>query len=144
MNTAATHTPQEILKFMLEHDRFTAWLGIEVTAIAAGSCTLHFTVREEMLNGLGTLHGGVTYAAADSALAFASNSHGRLSVALNCAMDYMVAGKAGDVLTCTATEESLQNKVAVYLIRVTNQRDEVMAIFKGTVYRTGKPVVREV
>lgn len=130
-----------ILKHMLKNDRFSAWLGVEVDAIGPGHCTLHFTVREEMLNGFGTLHGGVSYAAADSALAFASNSHGRLSVALSCTMDYMVAGRAGDVLTCTAVEESLQNAVAVYAIKVTNQRGKVMGLFKGTVYRTKKDIL---
>ncbi|HEY0978761.1 MAG TPA: hotdog fold thioesterase [Flavobacteriales bacterium] len=141
MSETPEHLPATVLQHMLKSDQFSAWLGIEVDGIGPGHCTLHFTVREEMLNGFHTLHGGVSYAAADSALAFAANSRGRLSVALSCTMDYMIAGRAGDVLTCTAVEESLQNAVAVYAIKITNQHGKVMGLFKGTVYRTQKDIL---
>ncbi|MCC9167963.1 hydroxyphenylacetyl-CoA thioesterase PaaI [Pontibacter harenae] len=130
----------EVLQRMLAKDAFSKWLGLEVDEIGEGFCRLHFQVREDMLNGFGTLHGGVTYAAADSAFAFACNSHGRLSVALSTSMDYLEAGKIGDVLTVEAKEEGLKNKIGVYQIRITNQEGLLLALFKGTSYRTSKEV----
>ena len=74
---------------MLQNDAFSRLLGLEVDEVGAGYCRLHFTVRPDMLNGFGALHGGVTFAAADSAFAFACNSHGRLSVGLSVTIDYL-------------------------------------------------------
>ena len=91
-----------------------------------------------MLNGFGSTHGGICFSLADSALAFASNAHGRLSVALDCSITFTVAVKEGDVLTCETKELSLTNKTGTYLIEVKNQKNENVAFFKGTVYRTGK------
>ena len=125
---------------MMAKDAFSKLLGLQVDEMGEGYCRLHFQVREDMLNGFGILHGGVTYSAADSAFAFACNSHGRLSVALSTNMDYLEAGKLGDILTVEAKEESLKNKVGVYLIRITNQEDVLVALFKGTSYRTSKDI----
>ncbi|EMR03265.1 hydroxyphenylacetyl-CoA thioesterase PaaI [Cesiribacter andamanensis] len=133
-------TPQAVLERMLAKDTFSRWLGLEVEAVGEGYCRLHFRVREEMLNGFGTLHGGVSYSAADSAFAFACNSHGRLSVALSTSMEYLEAGRAGDVLTVEAQELNLKNKVGVYQIRITNQQGVLVALFKGTSYRTSRPI----
>jgi acyl-CoA thioesterase len=131
---------KEVLHRMLAKDAFSKLLGLEVDEVGEGYCRLHFLVREDMLNGFGILHGGVTYAAADSAFAFACNSHGRLSVALSTNMDYLESGKMGDTLTVEAKEESLKNKVGVYQIRITNQDDVLVALFKGTSYRTSKDI----
>lgn len=125
---------------MLARDAFSKLLGLEVEEVREGYCRLHFRVREDMLNGFGILHGGVTYSAADSAFAFACNSHGRLSVALSTTMEYLEAGKTGDLLTVEAQEESLKHKVGVYLIRITNQEEKLVALFKGTSYRTSKEI----
>ena len=91
-----------------------------------------------MVNGFGLAHGGIAFSLADSALAFASNAYGRLSVALDCSISFPVAVKVGDELTATANELSLTNRTATYLIEVTNQKNEKVAFFKGTVYRTSK------
>lgn len=123
---------------MMTHDAFSKFLGLEIEAVSPGYCRLHFQVREEMLNGFGILHGGVSYAAADSAFAFACNTHGRVSVALSSSMDYLEAGQLGDILTVEAREEGLKNKVSVYQLRITNQSGVVIALFKGTAYRTSK------
>jgi acyl-CoA thioesterase len=131
---------EEVLHRMLAKDAFSKLLGLEVDEVGEGYCRLHFKVREDMLNGFGILHGGVTYAAADSAFAFACNSHGRLSVALSTNMDYLEASKLGDSLTVEAKEESLKNKVGVYHIRITNQDEVLVALFKGTSYRTSKDI----
>ena len=126
---------------MLETDFFSQWLGVEVLETGFGTCRLSMKVRKDMLNGFGILHGGVTFSLADSALAFASNSYGKLSVALDASMSYPAASKQGDVLTATAEELSLTNKTGLYLITIRNQDNKNIGIFKGTVYRTGKPLM---
>ena len=129
---------KKVVDHMYDNDQFSQWLGIERVKIEQGHCILKMKVREEMVNGFGIAHGGVAFSFADSALAFASNAYGRLSVALDCSINFSVAVKVGDVLTATANELSLTNKTATYLIEVTNQRNEKVAFFKGTVYRTSK------
>jgi acyl-CoA thioesterase len=144
MTTESTNipqtTPQAVLERMLAKDAFSRLLGLQVEAVGEGYCRLHFQVREEMLNGFGILHGGVSYAAADSAFAFACNSHGRLSVALSTTMEYLEAGKLGDTLTVEAREENLKHKIGVYQIRISNQDGVLLGLFKGTSYRTSKPI----
>jgi acyl-CoA thioesterase len=128
----------KIVNKMFENDGFSKWLGIERIVIEPGHCILRMKVRNEMLNGFGSTHGGICFSLADSALAFASNAHGRLSVALDCSITFTVAVKEGDLLTCEAKELSLTNKTGTYLVEVKNQRNENVAFFKGTVYRTSK------
>jgi acyl-CoA thioesterase len=127
-----------IVNKMMETDAFSQWLGIKILASAKGSCKLQMQVRPEMCNGFGIIHGGITFSLADSALAFASNAHGRLSVALECSISYPNAVNVGDVLTAEATEVSLTNKIGIYNIPVTNQKGEMVGVFKGSVYRTSK------
>lgn len=129
---------KKIVAKMYDNDPFSQWLGIEVIASDKGSCQLKMTVREEMCNGFGIIHGGVTFSLADSALAFAANAHGRLSVALECSISYPNAVKVGDVLIAKATEVNLSNKIGIYNIPVTNQNGELVGVFKGSVYRTSK------
>ena len=127
-----------IVSKMYDNDWFSQWLGIERVLIEQGHCILKMKIRKEMLNGFGSTHGGITFSFADSALAFASNAHGRLSVALDCNISFPVAVKEGDVLTCEAKELSLTAKTGTYLIEVKNQKNQNVAFFKGTVYRTSK------
>lgn len=123
---------------MMQHDEFSRWLGIQVLEVAEGSCKIQMTTRQEMLNGFGIIHGGVTASFADSALAFASNGYNRIAVALEISVSFTTSAKVGDTLTAVAAEVHRSNKIAVYDIRVTNQRDEVVSVFKGTVYRTSR------
>ncbi len=125
---------------MLANDHFSKWLGIEVDEYREGYCRLHYTIREEMLNGFGIVHGGAVFAAADSAFAFACNSHGRLSVALDVHISFIKAGKAGEVLFIEAKEIHTGYKTSFYDITITNGAKEVVAMFKGTAYRTSKPI----
>jgi len=129
---------KRVVDYMFDNDKFSQWLGIERIKAEQGHCILKMKVREEMVNGFGIAHGGVAFSFADSALAFASNAYGRLSVALDCAINFSVAVKVGDELTATANEFSLTNKTGTYLIEITNQKNEKVAFFKGTVYRTSK------
>lgn len=129
---------QSIVDRMMAHDAFSQWLGIERLEDAPGRSVLRMKVRAEMLNGFGIAHGGITYSLADSALAFASNSHGIKAVSIETSISHTLAVREGDVLTATATEENRTNKIAVYKVAVSNQLGETVALFKGTVYRTGK------
>ena len=129
---------ERIVDKMYNDDAFSRWLGIERILIEEGHCILKMKVRDEMVNGFGIAHGGIAFSFADSALAFASNAYGRLSVALECSISFPVAVKVGDVLTCEAKELSITNRTATYLIEVINQKNEKVAFFKGTVYRTSK------
>ena len=134
-------TPEEIVAKMMQHDLFSQWLGIKVDHIEPGACTLSLTIRKEMLNGFGIAHGGITYSIADSALAFASNSHGRQAVSVDTSINHIESLREGDQITAVAKEESLKNRFAFYSIEIRSQ-NKLVALFKGTVYRTEKDWVK--
>lgn len=130
---------ERVVSRMYDNDPFSIWLGIERVVVEAGTCVLRMEVRKEMLNGFAIAHGGITYSLADSCLAFASNSHGMQCVSVETSISHTKSVKEGDVLTASSEEMSHSRSIGVYLITVRNQRDEVVALFKGTVYRTAKP-----
>ena len=131
--------PTRVVDRMYNNDPFSKWLGIERVVDGAGSSVLRMTVRKEMLNGFDIAHGGISYSLADSALAFASNSHGLQSVSIETSISHTKAVKEGDVLTAKAIEKNLTSKIGIYEIEIRNQNNEIVALFKGTVYRTSKP-----
>ncbi|HMO37793.1 MAG TPA: hydroxyphenylacetyl-CoA thioesterase PaaI [Saprospiraceae bacterium] len=126
---------RKVFQQMYAQDYFSQWLGIELIEADAGRSVLRLTVRREMLNGFGIAHGGITYSLADSALAFASNSHGRKAVSIETSISHLASLREGDVLTAYAEEESLGHKIAVYQVLIKNQTLQTVALFKGTVYR---------
>tara|TARA_B100000902_G_scaffold304953_1_gene293300 strand:- start:768 stop:1190 length:423 start_codon:yes stop_codon:yes gene_type:complete len=128
----------KVVDKMYNNDPFSKWLGIERIKDGPGASVLRMTVRKEMLNGFDIAHGGITYSLADSALAFASNGHGRMSVSVETSISHTESLKEGDVITATAKEISLSNKIGIYYIEITNQDSKMVALFKGTVYRTSK------
>ena len=130
--------PWKIVNKMYDQDAFSQWLGIEIVDVSEGYCQLKMKVRKEMLNGFHIAHGGIAYSLADSALAFASNSHGRKSLSVETSISHMVSIKAGDMLTAMTKELSRSDKIGVYLITITNNENQEIANFKGTVYRTSK------
>src|ERR1700747_2432539 len=123
---------------MYANDAFSKWLGIEIVKVGEGSCELKMKVRKEMLNGFAIAHGGITYSLADSALAFASNSHGKKAVSVETSISHTQTVKEHDDLIAIATEQHMSDKIAVYQIVVTNQENKTVALFKGVVYRTQK------
>ena len=132
---------KEVYDRMMEKDYYSQWMGVELISISEGNCTLKMTVRKEMLNGFGILHGGVSFAFADSAFAFASNSYGRLSVSMNGSMTYSKQAKEGDILIAKANELVKGNKSGTYDVEVSNESSgEVVGLFRGTVYRTSSEV----
>ncbi|MEO5585539.1 MAG: hotdog fold thioesterase [Flavobacteriales bacterium] len=129
---------QRVVARMMEEDALSHWLAIEIISVSPGACELRMTVREEMNNGFQITHGGISYCVADSALAFASNSHGIHAVSIETSISHVKPVRSGDVLTAKAEELSLSNRIAVYQIPVVNQEGTTVALFKGTVFRTGK------
>ena len=129
---------EKIVDTMYQNDAFSQWLGIEVVEVKDGYCELKMTVRKEMLNGFKIAHGGIAYSLADSALAFASNSHGRKSLSVETSISHTVSVKEGDSLIAVSNEISLSPKIGIYLISIKNQNEQEVALFKGTVYRTSK------
>ena len=97
-------------------------------------------VKPEMINGLKTVHGGVTFAFADSALAFSSNNTNEASVALNCTINFTKAVKMGDILRAESVLISDTRKTGIYDIKITNQKQELVAAFRGTIYKIEKKV----
>ena len=130
-------TPQAIVNKMFENDAFSQWLGIVVEDISEGSCRLSLTIRKEMLNGFGIAHGSITYALADSALAFASNSHGKQSVSIDTSINHIESLKEGDVITAIAKEKAKKNKFGFYTVTI-RKDDVIVALFKGTVFRSDR------
>lgn len=125
-----------VVAHMLERDAFSAWLGIELISVTPGACTLRMTIRPDMLNGFGVCHGGVTFSLADSALAFACNGSGRITMSIENGIRYPAAARAGDVLTAVAVREASSRALGFYDVRVSNQDGVVVALFRGTVYDT--------
>jgi acyl-CoA thioesterase len=132
-------SPQEITDTMMAKDHFSQWLGIKVLETGPGYCKLSCKITKDMLNGFGIAHGGITYSVADSALAFASNSHGQKAVSIETSISHTVSLQEGDEIIAEAKEEHCSNKIGIYSIRVYKAADHSIAgLFKGTVYRTSK------
>jgi acyl-CoA thioesterase len=130
---------ERVVAAMMAKDEFSRWLGIEVVEIAPDRSTVRMTVRPEMVNGFGVAHGGIAYSLADSALAFASNTHGKVTVAIDNNIVYPAAVQAGDIITASATMVSSTKRLSFLKVDVVNQKGETVAAFKGTVYKTEKP-----
>lgn len=129
---------QRVADLMMEQDAFSQWLGIEFLEIAPAKAVIRMTVRPEMCNGFGVCHGGVTFAFADSAFAFACNTQGNLAVSIENSITYPAAIRPGDVLTATAVEATKSNRILYYHVDVTKQDGSVVGLFRGTGYRTEK------
>ena len=137
--------PQEeslkVVSRMMQDDAFSQWLGIEILEVAEGYSKIQMKLRGQMLNGLGIIHGGIAFALADSAFAFACNNRNNLSVALDTSITFTRATMPGDVLVAEAKELHNGRSTGLYLITVTNQHNQQVALFKGTCFRTGKKLV---
>ncbi|MBL0340980.1 MAG: hydroxyphenylacetyl-CoA thioesterase PaaI [Bacteroidetes bacterium] len=120
---------------MMAQDYFSQWLGIQVESVSPGNCRLSLTLRKEMLNGFGIAHGGIAFSLADSALAFASNSHNRKSLVIETSMSFTAPAREGDVLTAEAEEVNLTGRTGIYYVTVTDQENKKLAVFKGIVFR---------
>jgi acyl-CoA thioesterase len=134
-------TANEVVTHMMQHDLFSQWLGIDVLEVKDGYSKIKMTVRKEMINGFGIVHGGIAFSLSDSAFAFACNNRNNLSVALDTSINFTKPVHVGDVLTAEAKELHNGKSTGLYHITVKNQRDHVVALFKGTCFRTSKTLV---
>jgi acyl-CoA thioesterase len=117
---------------MFEADRATRdFMGIELVSCEPGRAVLRMAVREPMLNGHDICHGGMIFTLADSTFAYACNSRNHATVASGCSIEFLRPAHAGDVLTCEGSEQVLQGRHGVYDMVVTNQRGDVIALFRG-------------
>jgi acyl-CoA thioesterase len=107
------------------------FMQMELVSCAPGRAVMRMTVRSEMLNGHEICHGGLIFTLADSTFAFACNSHNKSTVAAGCSIEFLKPGHLGDVLTCEGVEQMLQGRHGIYDMKVTNQRGEVVAMFRG-------------
>jgi len=135
------HLANDVVQHMMENDYFSQWMGVEVLEVKEGYSKIKMTIRKEMVNGFGIVHGGLPFSLADSAFAFACNNRNNLSVALDVTITFTKAVNIGDVLTAEAKEFHNGRSTGVYLITVTNQKNEQVALFKGTCFRTGKTLL---
>jgi acyl-CoA thioesterase len=125
-----------IVAGMLGRDAFSRWLGIELVTIRPRSCTLRMRVRADMLNGFGLSHGGIVFSFADSALAFASNTNGHVTVSVDNTISYPVSVELNDELIAVAEEETAGARLAFYRVTVARQDGTCVALMHATVSRT--------
>lgn len=130
-----------VVDHMMENDYFSQWMAVEVLEVKEGYSKIRMVIRKEMVNGFGIVHGGLPFSLADSAFAFACNNRNNLSVALDVTITFTKPVNVGDILTAEAKEIHNGRSTGVYLISVTNQKDEHVALFKGTCFRTGKTLI---
>ncbi len=122
---------------MLSQDAYSSWLGIKILECEIGRCKVAMTIRKEMLNSMGKAHGGISYSLADTACGFAANTHGKYAVSIETSINHIEALKEGDYLVAESVIEKVNNKLGFNIIEV-KRGDELVALFKGVVYRTSK------
>ncbi|HBF51208.1 MAG TPA: hydroxyphenylacetyl-CoA thioesterase PaaI [Massilia sp.] len=128
-------------KTMYERDPASKGLGMTLDEIRPGYARMSMRVRPDMLNGHASCHGGFIFTLADSAFAFACNSHNFNTVGAGCTIDYLAPGREGDVLTAEAQEQALAGKTGVYDVTVTNTEGKTIALFRGKSHRVSGTVV---
>jgi acyl-CoA thioesterase len=141
MHTEKQNLADKVVNKMIQDDQFSKWLGISVLEVKEGYSKIQMTVRKEMINGFGIVHGGIAFSLGDSAFAFACNNRNILSVALDTSINFIKPVHIADVLTAEAKELHNGKSTGLYHITITNQKEHVVALFKGTCFRTNKPLV---
>ena len=122
---------------MLSQDAYSSWLGIEILSCEIGRVKVGMTIRKEMLNSMNKAHGGISYALADTAFGFSANTHGRYAVSIETSINHIETLHLGDYITAEATLDVQKTKVGFNIVEV-KKGDELVALFKGVVYRTNK------
>jgi acyl-CoA thioesterase len=116
---------------MWREDNASKWLGMKVEDVRPGYARLSMTVTSNMVNGHNLCHGGLIFTLADSTFAFACNSHNQRAVAAGCSIEFLAPAFLGDVLTAEGVEQALRGRTGVYDMKVTNQKNELIAVFRG-------------
>jgi len=122
---------------MLSQDAYSQWLGIEILESKIGRVKIAMTIRKEMLNSMNYAHGGVSYSLADTAFGFTSNTHGKYAVSIETSINHIEALEEGDELVAECVIEKVNNKLGFNIVEV-KRGNELVALFKGVVYRTQK------
>ena len=126
---------------MRNDDSAARTLGIESDVTSVGGACSRMTVREDMVNGLDVCHGGLVFALGDTAFAFACNAYNVQSFAASCHIEFLRPAKLGDELLATASEDYRGRRGGYYTVKIHNQRDELVALFRGRSGSNGKPVL---
>ena len=134
-------SPDDCSALMHENDQAAKALGMQIISTSLGKSTLSMEVRQDMLNGLGSCHGGMIFSLADTAFAHACNSGNKPTVASGCTIDFLAPAKQGDVLNARAAERSRSGRTGIYDVEVTNQNDRLIAVFRGRSYQLNGTVV---
>ncbi|OEO23075.1 phenylacetic acid degradation protein PaaD [Pseudomonas sp. J237] len=142
-NTEARSQAVACANEMFERDQASRRIGMRLLAADPGSAQVGMTVREDMIQGHGTCHGGYLFALADSAFAFACNSYNDACVAIGCSIDYVVPARLGDTLTAHASELSRSGRTGNYDVRIENQDGQLIALFRGKSYKVRGTVLAQ-
>jgi acyl-CoA thioesterase len=135
-------TAQRCADAMMANDRSSQAMGISIEIPEVGKAIARMLVRDDMVNGFDVIHGGLTFALADTAFAFACNAYDDLTVAASANIEFLRPATLGDELTATATEDYRGRRSGYYAVEVHNQRGELIALFRGRSASTGDPVMR--
>ena len=122
---------EEIARLIWREDEASKWLGMELEEVRAGYARVSMEVRAQMVNGQKLCHGGLIFALADSSFGFACNAHNHKAVAASCTIEFLRPGALGDRLTAEATETARAGRSGFYDVKVTNQRGDLVALFRG-------------
>lgn len=127
---------------LYQRDRASQALGMRLVEVRPGRARVVMTVRPDMVNGHDVCHGGIVFALADSAFAFACNSYNESTVAAAATIDFLAAARTGDELTAEAAELWRTRRNGIYEISVRNQRGERVALFRGRSYRVDGEITK--
>lgn len=140
MSKTMENRPLEIVKYLLNNDPFSQWMGIELIEASEGFCKISCTVRHDMLNGFKVTHGGIIFSLADSALAFSAATFGRVSLAIDNSISFAKKSLPDEKITAASRCINLTHKTGIFEVEVKNTSDELIAIMKSTVYRTSEEI----
>jgi acyl-CoA thioesterase len=141
MRKEANVLAEKVVAHIMHHDPFSQWLGLETIKISEGYCKIKMAIRPEMKNGIGIVHGGIIFSLADSCFAFACNNRNVLSVALDTSINFIKSVHVGDKLVAEATEIHNGKSTGLYQITVHNQKQQMVALFKGTCFRCNEIII---
>ena len=126
---------------MYARDACSQALGIEIVSVSPSGAAARMSVRTDMCNGFGIVHGGMTFLLADTAMAFASNCDNEVALAASAEIDWLAPVRDGDVITATAERRWSNGRTTVWDIVVTNAAGDAVALFRGRTRKVGRPVV---
>ncbi len=132
---------RQVVDQLMRTDAFSRWMNLQILEVKDGYSKLSLTVSAKMLNGFGIVHGGIIFSLADSAFAFACNSNGKLTLALDANIAFAKPAKEGETIFATAEMVNSTRKTGIYVVKVVNEQNELVAFFKGTSYKTEKDLL---